>query len=142
MDAHTAAGVNREAARILVMMEASGTFPAEVPKFMSSEEGEETEELVQMVYWNPPPRCNQCVAFGHWTKQCRMDKAKGDGGEKEVSIGQSGREESDLNKDGDQGANGLSKTREGDRMLEENNKNHASEDRVLRDEEGLVHGNE
>lgn len=72
MDAHTAVGVNHEVARILVMMEANGKFPEEVLVFMTNNEGEEIEELVKILYWNPPPRCNRCVAFGHWSRKCKI----------------------------------------------------------------------
>lgn len=57
MDVHRAAGINREAARILVMMEANRDFSDEVSVFMTNDEGEEMEEVVQIVYRNPPPRC-------------------------------------------------------------------------------------
>lgn len=64
MDAHTATGVNREAARILVLMEVDG----QIPRYSSSVHG----ELIPIVYWNPPLRCVRCVSFGHWKGQCKI----------------------------------------------------------------------
>lgn len=64
--------VNSEAARILVMMEADGSFPDTVPVFMVNDEGEETEEFIRIVYWKPLPGCESCVSFGHWTGQCKV----------------------------------------------------------------------
>lgn len=73
MDAHTAAGVNREAARLLVLMEANGEFLEEVPIFMTNDDDMEMEESIKVVYWNPPPRCVKCCAFGHWTRWCHAE---------------------------------------------------------------------
>lgn len=50
MDAHTPSAINKEAARILVMMEADGGFPETVPIFMENDDGEETEE--QILRWS------------------------------------------------------------------------------------------
>lgn len=84
MDAHTVGGSNREAAKILVMMEANRDFPNEVPIFIMNDKGEETKEVIQVVYWNPPPRCERCLAFGHWLRQCKG--SNGDGELKEMEL--------------------------------------------------------
>lgn len=64
-------GPNHEATWILVMMEANGEFSDEVPIFMKNDEGEKMDEITKVVYWNPPSRCARCMAFGHWSMQCK-----------------------------------------------------------------------
>lgn len=58
LDAHTAAATNKEAARMLIMMEADGEFPEVVPIFMQNDEGLETEEQIRIDYWKAPFRSN------------------------------------------------------------------------------------
>lgn len=48
-------------------------------------EGEETEELIKVVYWNPPLRCERCIAFGHWSKQCKSLNKDGELKDKETN---------------------------------------------------------
>lgn len=65
-------------------MDTNSTFPGEVHVFMSNEEGDDTEELIQMMYWNPRPWCDRCIAFRHCTWYCKREKNGGDEGGKET----------------------------------------------------------
>lgn len=62
-------GVNTEAMQSLVVMEAVSDFPMEVLIFMIGEDGEKTEEVLEIVY--PPPKCDRYKTFGHWDCQCK-----------------------------------------------------------------------
>ncbi|KMZ57616.1 hypothetical protein ZOSMA_84G00540 [Zostera marina] len=51
-------------------MEASGSFPSEIPIFMHGEDGKETEDGCTVIYIKPPPVCGRCVSFGHTRESC------------------------------------------------------------------------
>lgn len=57
VDAHTATALQRDGARILVNMRASGDFPKKIPIFVKEGEGLIIEENIQCYYHKPPLKC-------------------------------------------------------------------------------------
>ncbi|KMZ74318.1 hypothetical protein ZOSMA_1303G00010 [Zostera marina] len=80
VDAHTAKAPNDDGARLLVKMDASGDFPCEVPIFVQEDDSLVVEEIINIHYARPPPKCIRCKLFGHWTNQCfSLQKVAGEG---------------------------------------------------------------
>lgn len=84
VDAHTAMGPNANGAKLLVIMEAAGSFPTEVPIFMHGEDGAETEDGCAVTYIKLPPICGKCISFGHEAENCKY--TGGFTGEEEIAT--------------------------------------------------------
>lgn len=74
VDAHTAKGSNINESKILVIMEANGEFPTEVPIYMQGESGNETEGQIKIIYLKPSLVYTQCKGFRHAEVACRYSK--------------------------------------------------------------------
>lgn len=73
MDSSTSRGEGVDA-KVLVTMNALKPFPTKVRVATKAASGEDMVE-VSVAYLNPPPKCDLCHCFGHWTKDCKGKKS-------------------------------------------------------------------